>query len=67
MTAKLPAKLSIVLQVLHLTKIQSQYYEHIEEAEWHIEAVKEYMPGVPVCCTLAIGEDTDVHGVRSKP
>lgn len=40
-----------------------EYYEHIEEAEWHIEAVKEYMPGVPVCCTLAIGEDTDVHGV----
>jgi len=40
-----------------------EYYEHVEECEWHVEAVKEYMPGVPVCASLAINETSDVHGV----
>jgi len=40
-----------------------EYYEHVEEAEWHVEAVKDFMPGVPVCASLCINEDTDVHGV----
>lgn len=40
-----------------------EYYEHVEEAEWHVEAVKEFMPGVPVCASLCINENTDVHGV----
>jgi len=40
-----------------------QYYDHVEEAEWHVEAVKDFMPGVPVCASLCINEDTDVHGV----
>jgi len=40
-----------------------EYYEHVEEAEWHVETVKEFMPGTPVCASLCINEDTDVHGV----
>ncbi|KAL5259258.1 hypothetical protein ACHWQZ_G009646 [Mnemiopsis leidyi] len=40
-----------------------EYYEHVEEAEWHVEAVKEFMPGVPVCVSLCINETSDVHGV----
>ena len=46
-----------------LTIPSSQYYEHVEEAEWHVEAVKKYMPGVPVCASLCINETSDVHGI----
>merc|ERR1712003_496000 len=38
-----------------------EYYEHVEEAEWHVEAVKEFMPGVPVCASLCINETSDVQ------
>lgn len=37
----------------------------MEEAEWHVEAVKEFMPGMPVCVSLAINEDSDVHGTST--
>lgn len=40
-----------------------EYYEHVEEAEWHIEAIKEFMPGCPIAASLCINEDSDVHGV----
>ena len=56
--------LSHALHVTHYIKNTSQqYYEHVEEAEWHVEAVKEFMPGVPVCASLAINEESDVHGI----
>jgi len=40
-----------------------EYYEHVEEAEWHVEAVKEFMPDTPVCASLCINENSDVHGI----
>lgn len=40
-----------------------EYYDYVEEAEWHVEAVKESMPDTPVCASLCINEDSDVHGV----
>jgi len=42
-----------------------EYYEHVEEAEWHVEAIKEFMPGMTVCASLAINEFSDVHGVET--
>ena len=55
--------LSHALLLTRYIKPPQQYYEHVEEAEWHVEAVKEFMPGVPVCASLAINEESDVHGV----
>lgn len=43
----------------------AEYYEHVEEAEWHVEAIKEYMPGTPICASLAINDESDVHGVST--
>ena len=40
-----------------------EYYEHVEEAEWHIEAIREFMPGTPVCASLCINENSDIDGV----
>ena len=40
-----------------------EYYEHVREAEWHIEAIKEVLPGTPVCASLAINDNSDVDGV----
>jgi methionine synthase I (cobalamin-dependent) len=40
-----------------------QDYEHVQEAVWHVEAIKESMPGVPVCASLCIDEQGDVKGV----
>ena len=37
----------------------------MEEAEWHIEAIKEYMPGTPIAASLCINENSDVHGVST--
>jgi len=34
-----------------------------KEAEWHVEAVKAFMPDTPVCASLCINEDSDVHGI----
>ena len=38
-----------------------KYFEHVEEAVWAVEVLKE--SGLPVAATLAIGPEGDVHGV----
>ena len=38
-----------------------QYFEHVEEAVWAVEALKE--TGKPVAACLCIGPDGDMHGV----
>lgn len=42
----------------------AEYYEHIEEMEWAIEALKE--SGLPVCATMCIGPEGDVTGVTTE-
>jgi len=42
-----------------------EYFEHVEEAEWAVEAVKEFMPGMPVCVSLCINDESDVHGIST--
>lgn len=42
-----------------------EYYEHVEEAVWHVETVKEEMPDTPCCVSLCINENSDVHGVET--
>jgi betaine-homocysteine S-methyltransferase len=41
--------------------ILCEYFEHVEEAEWAVEAALEY--GLPVGVTLCIGPEGDMHGV----
>lgn len=43
----------------------AEYFEHVEEMEWAIEALKKYGRGLPVCASMCIGEFGDVHGVSS--
>ena len=43
--------------------ISFQYYEHIEEMEWAIESLKE--SGLPVCASMCIGPEGDLHGVSA--
>lgn len=37
-----------------------QYFEHVEEAVWAVEVLKE--SGKPVAATLCIGPEGDMHG-----
>ncbi|WP_395239393.1 homocysteine S-methyltransferase family protein, partial [Salmonella sp. s54412] len=39
----------------------AEYFEHVEEAVWAVEVLKE--SGLPVAASLCIGPETDVHGV----
>jgi len=41
----------------------AEYYEHIEEMEWAIESLKE--SGLPVCASMCIGPEGDLHGVSA--
>ena len=43
----------------------AEYYEHIEEMEWAIEALKKYGKGMAVCANMCIGELGDMHGVSA--
>lgn len=38
-----------------------QYFEHVEEAVWAVEVLKQ--TGKPVAATLCIGPEGDMHGV----
>lgn len=38
-----------------------KYFEHVEEAVWAVEVLKE--TGLPVAASLCIGPDGDLHGV----
>lgn len=38
-----------------------QYFEHVEEAVWAVEVLKE--SGKPVAATMCIGPEGDMHGV----
>uniref|UniRef100_A0A8D2IRG2 Hcy-binding domain-containing protein n=1 Tax=Varanus komodoensis TaxID=61221 RepID=A0A8D2IRG2_VARKO len=39
----------------------AEYFEHVEEAVWAVETLKE--SGLPVAVTLCIGPEGDMHGV----
>lgn len=39
----------------------SQYFEHVEEAEWAVQVLKS--TGKPVAATLCIGPEGDLNGV----
>lgn len=39
----------------------AEYYEHVEEAVWAVEVLKESK--VPVCASLCINKEGDLHGV----
>lgn len=41
--------------------IHFQYFEHVEEAVWAVEVLKE--AGKPVAATLCIGPEGDLNGV----
>jgi len=41
----------------------AEYYEHIEEMEWAIESLKT--SGLPVCASMCIGPEGDLHGVSA--
>ena len=38
-----------------------KYFEHVEEAVWAVEVLKE--TGLPVAASLCIGPEGDIHGV----
>lgn len=40
-----------------------EYFEHVEEITWAIEVCKE--TGLPVCATMCIGCEGDMHGVSA--
>lgn len=42
----------------------AEYFEHIEEMEWAIEALK--ISGLPVCASMCIGPEGDVNGVTTE-
>lgn len=39
----------------------AEYFQYIEEMEWAIEVLKS--SGLPVCATMCIGPEGDLHGV----
>lgn len=41
----------------------AEYYEHIEEMEWALELLVK--TGKPVCATMCIGKEGDMHGVSA--
>ena len=42
----------------------AEYFEHIEEMEWAIEVLKT--TGLPVCASMCIGPDGDLHGTPTS-
>lgn len=40
-----------------------EYFEHIEETLWAIEAVQEEMPDHPIAASMCINHEGDLHGV----
>ncbi|XP_066932262.1 betaine--homocysteine S-methyltransferase 1-like [Clytia hemisphaerica] len=43
----------------------AEYFEHVEEIEWAIEALKKFSGGMAVCANMCIGEEGDMHGVSA--
>jgi len=43
----------------------AEYFEHIEEMEWAIEACKKFGNGMAVCASMCIGHEGDMHGVTA--
>jgi len=43
----------------------AEYYEHAEEIVWAIESIKKMCPGMPVCATMCIGPEGDLHGLTA--
>jgi len=41
----------------------AEYFEHVEEAEWALEVLKE--TGMPTAVTLCIGPEGDMHGIST--
>lgn len=41
--------------------LYSQYFEHVEEAEWAVESCKA--TGKPTAVSLCIGPEGDLHGI----
>lgn len=41
--------------------LYSQYFEHVEEAEWAVESCKA--TGKPTAVSLCIGPQGDLHGI----
>lgn len=41
----------------------AEYFEHVEEAEWAVEVLKE--SGMPVAVSLCIGTEGDLHGIST--
>jgi len=41
----------------------AEYFEHVEEAEWALEVLKE--TGLPTAVTLCIGPEGDMHGISA--
>ncbi|KAF0289766.1 Betaine--homocysteine S-methyltransferase 1 [Amphibalanus amphitrite] len=41
----------------------AEYFEHVEEMEWAIESLAS--SGLPVCATMCIGPEGDLHGVSA--
>uniref|UniRef100_UPI003AAADDCC betaine--homocysteine S-methyltransferase 1-like isoform X4 n=1 Tax=Centroberyx gerrardi TaxID=166262 RepID=UPI003AAADDCC len=42
-------------------KLENKYFEHVEEAEWAVQVLKE--TGKPVAACMCIGPDGDMHGI----
>lgn len=46
---------------INIIENYSQYYEHVEEAEWAVESCKA--TGKPTAVSLCIGPQGDLHGI----
>lgn len=44
----------------------AEYYEHVEEAEWAIEACLKFAPQLDLVASLCIGPEGDMHGVSCE-
>lgn len=44
----------------------AEYFEHLEEAKWAVEVVKELMPDKVVAVNMCIGKDGDMHGTTTE-
>ncbi|XP_022108462.1 betaine--homocysteine S-methyltransferase 1-like [Acanthaster planci] len=43
----------------------TEYFEHVEEIVWSIESIQKMCPGMPICATMCIGPEGDMHGVST--
>jgi len=43
----------------------AEYFEHVEEIVWAVESIKKMCPGMPICATMCIGPEGDMHGVSA--